>query len=286
MQHLSILQLQQYPVATLISLKAINFITNEIKPIKPIFANEYEKFVGYLKHINANGFNIYFLPDYQILQQYKFIDFLFDDIKQEQIKQLESDLHILYLLETSKDNYQAVLRFVSEQKIDKELYLKINRYLVNRYQCDKGSIGTAHFFRLAGFTNRKEKYRNEKGLYPYVRIKIVGKINENLQDIIQQLPKDPPKQQIQIQSSANGNCERYIATIYERESHKYEDKSQLDYRIACKAIEKGFDTESIAQAIRTYSPSLQERHGRYVENYIKRTISNARQNFYIEVYND
>ncbi len=279
MQHLSILQLQQYPVATLISLKAINFITNEVKPIKPIFTIEYEKFIPYLKHINANGFNIYFLPDYQILQQYKFIDFLLDDIKQEQIKQLESDnLHVLYVLETSKSNYQAIMRFTINSKIDKEMYLKINRYLVSKYAADKASIGTAHYFRLAGYTNRKEKHKNEKGLYPFVKIQVAGKINENLNDIIAQLPPDPPKQIIQI-GNANGNCERYIATIYERELHNYQDKSQLDYRVACSALKKGFDTESIAQAIRNYSPDLQQRH-KYTEDYIQRTIRNARQNFF------
>ncbi len=279
MQHLSILQIKQYPVTLLISIKAINFETNEIKPIKPIFTSEYEKFIPYLKHLNANGFNVYFLPDYQILQGYNIVDFLLDDIKETHLKQLENDnLHALYVLETSENNYQAIIRFSIQQKIDKELYLKINRFLVGKYNADKGSIGTAHYFRLAGYTNRKEKHKNEKGLYPYVKIDAKGKINENLDEIISQLPPNPPKQIIQI-GNAIGNCERYIATIYERESHKYQDKSQLDYKVACSAIKKGFDTESIAQAIRSYSPNLSERHGRYTEDYIQRTIANARKNF-------
>jgi hypothetical protein len=42
--------------------------------------------------------------------------------------------------------------------------------LAERFRGDKGAADWRHFGRLAGLTNRKEKYRSADGFYPFVRL--------------------------------------------------------------------------------------------------------------------
>jgi hypothetical protein len=42
-----------------------------------------------------------------------------------------------------------------------------------------------------------------------------------------------------------------------------------------RLAERGFDTEAIAQAIRTASPRLEERKRGHVEDYVRRTVEAA-----------
>ena len=44
------------------------------------------------------------------------------------------------------------------------------RKLAEEFGGDRGAADWRHFGRLAGFTNRKEKYMNEGGLFPFVRL--------------------------------------------------------------------------------------------------------------------
>ena len=166
MEHLSLKQLSLYPITTHFSIKAVNFATGEIKIIKDIVYYQYStKYLSYLKHLNCQGFNVFFFPARKGGVR---VDFLLDDLSKQTIDQLINDnLKPLYYLETSPSNFQAILRFdVNIQ--DKDEYLEINRILVKTYGADVGSIGTEHFFRLTGYTNRKEKYKDKNGQYPLV----------------------------------------------------------------------------------------------------------------------
>ena len=44
------------------------------------------------------------------------------------------------------------------------------RKLAEEFGGDRGAADWRHFGRLAGFTNRKAKYMNESGLFPFVRL--------------------------------------------------------------------------------------------------------------------
>ena len=167
MEHLSLKQLNFYPLTTHFIVKAVNLETSEIKISKDIVYYEYStKYLKYFKFLNMQGYNVFFLPARKGRGR---VDFLLDDLKEESIDELIKDgLKPLYILETSPSNFQAILRFNIAIE-DKDEYLEINRYFVKKYNADAGSIGTEHFFRLSGYTNRKGKYcRN--GQYPFVKL--------------------------------------------------------------------------------------------------------------------
>ncbi len=303
MQHLSLKQLSFYPK---FHIKAIKFeklyynSTSSIDYNKDIKLNDkldierYKEFLTYYSYLNMNGYNIYVLPIYRELVGYT--DFLLDDLKKEQLLQLKNDnLYPLYILETSPHNYQVIIRFYNDFKpLHHGIYMRVNRYLVEKYQADVGSIGEEHYFRVAGYTNRKERYRDEKtGLYPFVKLKVIGRINENLNEIISQLPEEEEEEERNtIFDEMNADffvleegeeipdyldCLRYVETIY-RDKQDESDKSDVDYRVAFYATLNHFSLRAIYYAILECSPNLIERKGRkYMYQYVARTVRRAAQ---------
>ena len=293
MEHLSLKQLSLYPITTHFIVKAINLETGEIKVIKDIVYFEYStKYLAYLKHLNCAGFNVFFFPAGAGGGR---VDFLLDDVKKQDIDKLIADgLKPLYILETSPENWQAILRFdVNIQ--DKDEYLEINRYFVKKYNADAGSIGTEHFFRLAGYTNRKEKYcRN--GQYPFVKLTVSGgALDKSLlpaltNKILKEYPTAPDpaglgkkrQQQKNIpqppalpggEKKDNNSCDKYILGIYT--SGGLADISLLDWKVARIGLSRGFSESEIAASMRKYSPDIENRKKGHIEDYISRTIRNA-----------
>jgi len=69
-------------------------------------------------------------------------------------------------VETSPGNFQAWLNH--GEVLPKELSTFAARHLARRFLGDPASADWRHYGRLAGFTNRKERYRRENGLFPFV----------------------------------------------------------------------------------------------------------------------
>ena len=273
MEHYSLKQLSLYPLTTQFTLKAINFTSGEIKVFKDtvIYFEYATKYLKYLQHLNTQGFNVFFLPAFAL--ERGCVDFFLDDISKNGIQILYSDgLKPLYYLETSPSNFQVILRFNTSIPDNGE-YLAINRYLVEKYNADTGSIGTKHFFRLAGFTNRKEKYRNKNtGYFPFVRLTVGGAVlDKSLLPPVAIAPVARPQRQ--GRREGGGNCDHYVRVIYL--SGGESDISKLDFKVARVASKKGFTENEIAAAIRRYSPNLEARKAGHVEDYIMRTIRNA-----------
>src|SRR5260370_30327743 len=78
----------------------------------------------------------------------------------------EEDYQPAVILETSPGNFQAWLNH--GEVLPKEFSTFVARVLARRFLADPASADWRHYGRLAGFTNRKEKYRKENGLYPFV----------------------------------------------------------------------------------------------------------------------
>ena len=72
------------------------------------------------------------------------------------------------VLETSPMNLQAWL--CHGQVVPKHLSTFAARLLASRFGGDPASADWRHYGRLAGFTNRKDKYRRKDGTFPYVRL--------------------------------------------------------------------------------------------------------------------
>jgi hypothetical protein len=90
------------------------------------------------------------------------------------------------VVETSPRNFQAWLQH--GRTLAKVLSTAVAKALATEFHGDQGSADWRHFGRLAGFTNRKEKYRLANGHFPYVRlIEATGAAYERAPTFVQQV---------------------------------------------------------------------------------------------------
>src|SRR6266481_5978270 len=119
--------------------------------------------VSWLRLNNAQGRNIYIRPAGEHSLS------LIDDASIQVIEQLKSEgFAPAVVLETSPGNFQAWLHH--GRILPKHLSTLAARVLASRFGGDLASADWRHFGRLAGFTNRKNKYRKADGTFPYVRL--------------------------------------------------------------------------------------------------------------------
>src|SRR6266478_9805828 len=119
--------------------------------------------VSWLRLKNLEGRNIYIRPSGEHALS------LIDDASEKAIKLMKSEgFAPAVVLETSPRNFQAWL--CHGQTLPKHLSTFAARLLASRFRCDPASADWRHYGRLAGFTNRKDKYRRADGTFPYVRL--------------------------------------------------------------------------------------------------------------------
>ena len=285
MIHKSIEQLKLYPPGTHFNIKAKNFDDGKVKILKDIPLPEYEKSLKYLKYLNAQGYNVFLSP----CVAGGVTDVLLDDINLQTLARLQNDgFEPHYYLETSPGNYQAIIK-LSDTLIDKNIQKFISIQLANICSADINSTDPGHFFRLAGFTNRKEKYRTSAGLYPFVKLypgilKPCAKGKDYIDNILEgikagliELPErnitTPPLQAGDKGATAD-NCYSYIKKVYES-NQNIKDLSALDFKACRYAALKGFDLNDIKEAIRRLSPDIENRKRGHIDDYLNRTIKNA-----------
>ena len=212
------------------------------------------------------------------------VHILMDDISKETVDQLLlSGFEPFYALETSPSNFQAVIK-LSDTELDKNIQKFISRRLAEFYNADLNSTDPGHFFRLAGFTNRKSKYC-KNGLYPFVKLMPGFGLASKGKDYINQILKGiesgyielpintPPAMQGEKNTTANAGCYAYIKKIYE--SNQNTDLSALDFKACRYAALKGFDLNDIKEAVRHLSPDIENRKKGHIDDYLNRTIKNA-----------
>ena len=119
--------------------------------------------VSWLRLKNSQGRNIYIRPR----GEHAFS--LIDDASLQTVELLKSEgFAPAVVLETSPRNFQAWL--CHGQILPKHLSTFAARMLASRFGGDPASADWRHYGRLAGFTNRKDKYRRKDGTFPYVRL--------------------------------------------------------------------------------------------------------------------
>src|SRR5258708_1673766 len=119
--------------------------------------------VSWLRLKNSQGRNIYIRPRGEHALS------LIDDAGPQTIELLKSEgFAPAVILETSPRNFQAWL--CHGQTLSKHLSTFAARLLASRFGGDPASADWRHYGRLAGFTNRKDKYRRADGTFPYVRL--------------------------------------------------------------------------------------------------------------------
>ncbi len=289
MEHSSTKQLKFYPSETSFNIKCKNFQDGKIRILKDISLDDYLKSLKYLKYLNLSGYNVFFSPS---IAAGGVVDVLLDDLPKATIEQLSKDgFEPLYLLETSQSNYQAIIR-LSSSPLDKSIHGFISRQLSELYHADINSSDIGHFFRLSGFTNRKQKYRSENNnLYPFVKLyfgksgissngqEYIERIRQGIRSGLIELPLDkdkdigtPPALQA-ARKNGNMGCFAYVEKVYQ--SGSIDDISSLDFKAAMYASRKGFSIEAIKDAMLKLSPNIEQRKKGHIDDYLLRTIKNA-----------
>jgi hypothetical protein len=215
----------------------------------------------------------------------------FDDLSLSIIKKLKNEGHAPALvIESSPQNYHGWIR-VADHPLPEDLSTAISKVIATTYGGDQDSADWRHYGRLAGFTNRKPKYVNDRGQYPFVLLSEGnGKKCENSDELItlgealltkrERLKKERQERAIEsalnsvnsndqnpdafYRSQLSGLMTRYGASL---------DASRADWMIVNKMIERGFNRLEIESAMLN-SPALDTRrnHG---DNYIALTLDNA-----------
>src|SRR5437879_5261774 len=116
--------------------------------------------IAWLRRENRDGRNIYIRPKGEHNLS------LVDDLTRNAVDEMmRSGFRPALIVETSPGNFQAWLKH--PEQLSKEMGTAAARALADNFGGDRGAADWRHYGRLAGFTNRKEKYRDAAtGMHP------------------------------------------------------------------------------------------------------------------------
>lgn len=244
-----------------------------------------------LKRENQRGYNIYITPFSNV---YDYV--LVDDLTDESILTMdERGYKHNILLQSSPNSKQCVLRI--DEKQDKQCLNAVFRELNNLYG-DKNISAVVHPFRLAGFTNRKPKYKTDNG-FPFVKLLESNYINcditknnivefEKRTSLNEALNKDKTSVKLEVKqlvntSLINTNIAKDNKKAYKFAEHLYNqmlerygaemDLSRADWSVLKIMTKEGFNQRDIASCIACLSFDINTRH-QDVNAYINTTLNN------------
>ena len=122
------------------------------------------KAVPWFRRQNRNGWHVYIQPSPDLGRAL----ILVDDIDMAGVEALKAHGYApACTVETSPKNFQAWIDLGPESMPDEERRA-VSKMLADAVNGDPHSVGAIHMGRLAGFTNRKPKYQDASGRYPFV----------------------------------------------------------------------------------------------------------------------
>lgn len=280
--------------AVRLQTRAMGFSVFEIGLFKPDAANSEAvmlpriwdaetliRSVPWLRHQNRDGRNVYIRPKGQHNLS------LVDDLTRGAVDTMkQTGFSPAVVVETSPENYQAWLKHPEE--LSKELGTEAARSLARRFGGDQGAADWRHFGRLAGFTNRKARYRNATtGLYPFVKVieaqgdvypEADGFLSEVRRDFKRRQEKERERRTIQpIQTRSNDATETRSIDSFRADPKYAGDGTRIDLAYAVYAVSRGATEAQIEAAIR--SRDLSHKGGdRRQTDYVQRTIRKAVEN--------
>lgn len=233
--------------------------------------------LSWLKQQNTSGRHIYVRPrgEHNLT--------LLDDLKWDKLNALRKDGFAPALtVETSPGNFQVWLKH--PRVLPKEESTLAARMLAKEYGGDVGSADWRHFGRLAGFTNRKEKYMDvTTGRYPFVTLRewtgktypAAGGFLAAVSDEARRNKEEDRRRQEQWDKTFIFNV-RHIKPIDSfRADPRYDgDGSRSDMAWAIYAASHGLNAVEIETAIRTRDLSHKGNERRQ-SDYVDRTVKNA-----------
>lgn len=235
--------------------------------------------VGWLRYQNSQGRNIYIRPKGEHPLS------MVDDLTAEAIHQMKQQgFEPCVVVETSPGNFQAWLNH--GKVLPKAESTLAARLLAERFGGDQGAADWRHFGRLAGFTNRKEKYRQEDGRYPFVRLiaaepgcvcaKALWLSAAVRVDDVRVNPREPAGCSIAF-TNESLRLERLKTIDDFRVNPKYSgDQNRIDLAYAVYALSNGVGEEEMREALRSRPLAKKGRPSRQ-QDYVARTIAKAHQ---------
>lgn len=256
------------------------------------------KRVDWLRASNVQGKNVYIKP-----AAYNTDLVLVDDVEYESIERMIADgLRPAVAVETSPDNFQAWIRVGSP--LEPEMRRAVAGVIAREYGGDFGAVSKSQPGRLAGFTNRKDKYMNTRtGAYPWVTLlhwsgfEIEPGVRDDLlasaaaevdlgdkEDtpasaiITQAVFEQGPPTAAQIKRPARvayAGAMTYVINAARRQGQEI-DLHVCDWRVCRELVKKGYSPAEIADAALYESPDLLARHrGAQAVEYVRRTVSKS-----------
>lgn len=244
--------------------------------LKTWTSEEIVKSIGYLKHSNAQGSDVYIRPAPTPSQKLV----LMDDIDKSKLKILIRDgLTPTLVVETSIENFQAWIKI---PEVDQITRTAVGKYLAKRYQADPNSTDWRHFGRLAGFTNRKPNRKLDNGRQPWVYLRLAtgepapkgGELIEAVRKEMEKQPK-PKEPNFTAGRAVDDNPKQVFERVHRSSIMKNGDISKADFAAAAILLKNGFDQATTAQVMAECSPEIRDRKKGHVENYCKRTVEAA-----------
>jgi hypothetical protein len=229
------------------------------------------KSVPWLRYQNSQGRNIYIRPKGEHHLS------MVDDLTAAAVKQMKSEGYSPTLVvETSPNNFQAWLNH--GEVLPQRLSTLAARTLAEKFGGDKGAADWRHFGRLAGFTNRKAKYKTPDGGFPYVRVQpgappqpypAVAELLSNVREILN-------TERHHVRLAAAANSDRRLRSIDDfRSNPTYGgDGNRIDLAYSIYALAHGDSESAVADAITSRDLSKKGPPNRQ-RDYISRTIAKA-----------
>ncbi len=231
--------------------------------------------LGWLRHENRNGRNVYIRPKGEHNLS------LVDDLSKEAVAGMKkAGFSPAIVIETSPGNYQAWLKH--PQQLDRELSTAVARTLAEQFGGDRGAADWRHFGRLAGFTNRKPKYRDViTGLFPFVRIveatgmvypegaRFIADIKQALEEQVRQRERLRARATVHTRDVPEKSIDAF------RNDPRYSgDGNRIDLAYAIYALSHGVSESEVIAAIRSRDLSKKGNQKRQ-DDYVDRTIKKA-----------
>ena len=244
---------------------------------------EVQQNAAWLKRMNAQGNDIYIRP----AEQARHGLVLVDDLSSDDLDAMKQEgREPAAIIETSPKNYQAWVKVAQDAPADHRGV--IARKLAREYDADPASADSRHYGRLAGFTNRKDKYTSRTGYQPWVLCReSSGKSATAGPELMQQagqvLDSIERRQERTVrlaEITAPQSVRRYRRSVvddYRSEMaglvKRYgDDLSKCDFIAVMKLASKGREPDEISKAMAEASPAIMERKAGHEADYIKRTV--------------
>ncbi len=230
--------------------------------------------IPWLKHQNRDGRNIYIRPKGEHNLS------LVDDLNADSIRQMKATgFGPALIVQTSSGNFQAWLKHPA--LLPKDLSTAAARELATKFSGDRGAADWRHFGRLAGFTNRKEKYQGQDGRYPFVLLTehtgVAYRTGEQfLNNVRNQLEAEQAERQRAVHSNHRPAQTMPVKSIEAfRADNRYGgDGTRVDLAYAIYALSHGADADAVTGAIRSRDLSHKGSEQRQ-DDYVERTIRKA-----------